>query len=115
VPSHATPATSPSRRTSRRRADALFDPDAVGDDVLALMFVSCHPVLSREARIALTIRVVGGLSSEEIARAFFVPVRTIQARITRAMTLAAARTEGSFFRPGRRGWARTGRRDRRAR
>ena len=65
-------------------ADALFEPDAVDDDVLALMFVSCHPVLSREARIALTLRVVGGLSSEEIARAFIVPVSTIQARITRA-------------------------------
>ncbi|MGO4105537.1 RNA polymerase sigma factor [Leifsonia sp. YAF41] len=73
-------------------ADALFDPDAIDDDVLALMFISCHPVLSREARIALTLRVVGGLTSEEIARAFLVPVPTIQARITRAKkTLAAAR------------------------
>lgn len=73
-------------------ADALFDPNAIDDDVLALMFISCHPVLSREARIALTLRVVGGLTSEEIARAFLVPVPTIQARITRAKkTLAAAR------------------------
>jgi RNA polymerase sigma factor (sigma-70 family) len=73
-------------------ADALFDPRAINDDVLALMFISCHPVLSREARIALTLRVVGGLTSEEIARAFLVPVPTIQARITRAKkTLAAAR------------------------
>lgn len=73
-------------------ADALFDPGAIDDDVLALMFVSCHPVLSKEARIALTLRVVGGLTSEEIARAFLVPVPTIQARITRAKkTLAAAR------------------------
>ena len=56
------------------------------------MFVSCHPVLSPEARVALTLRVVGGLSSEEIARAFLVPVPTVQARITRAkMTIAAAR------------------------
>ena len=71
--------------------DALFDPDAIDDDVLALMFISCHPVLSKEARIALTLRVVGGLSTEEIARAFLVPVPTIQARITRAKkTLAAA-------------------------
>ena len=71
--------------------DALFDPDAIDDDVLALMFVSCHPVLSKEARIALTLRVVGGLSSDGIARAFLVPVPTIQARITRAKkTLAAA-------------------------
>jgi RNA polymerase sigma factor (sigma-70 family) len=73
-------------------ADSLFDPDAIDDDVLALMFVSCHPLLSREARIALTLRVVGGLTTAEIAAAFLVPVATIQARITRAKkTLAAAR------------------------
>lgn len=72
-------------------ADALFNPDAVDDDVLALMFISCHPVLSKEARIALTLRVVGGLGSAEIAKAFLVPAPTIQARITRAKkTLAAA-------------------------
>lgn len=72
-------------------ADALFDPDAIDDDVLGLMFISCHPVLSKEARIALTLRVVGGLGSDEIATAFLVPVATIQARITRAKkTLAAA-------------------------
>lgn len=65
-------------------ADLLFDPDAIDDDVLALMFTACHPVLSRESRIALTLRVVGGLTTEEIARAFLVPVPTIQARITRA-------------------------------
>lgn len=72
-------------------ADALFDPAAIDDDVLALMFVSCHPVLAKEARIALTLRVVGGLGTGEIAKAFLVPVATIQARITRAKkTLAAA-------------------------
>ena len=72
-------------------ADSLFDPDAIDDDVLALMFISCHPVLSREARIALTLRVVGGMGTDEIAKAFLVPVPTIQARITRAKkTLAAA-------------------------
>jgi RNA polymerase sigma factor (sigma-70 family) len=72
--------------------DALFDPDAIDDDVLALMFVSCHPLLSTEARIALTLRVVGGLTTSEIAKAYFVPVPTIQARITRAKkTLSAAR------------------------
>ena len=55
------------------------------------MFVSCHPVLSKESRIALTLRVVGGLTTDEIAKAFLVPVPTIQARITRAKkTLAAA-------------------------
>ncbi|RSN02119.1 RNA polymerase subunit sigma-24 [Nonomuraea sp. WAC 01424] len=68
------------------------DPDRIDDDVLALMFISCHPVLSPEARVALTLRVVGGLSSEEIARAFLVPVPTVQARITRGKkTIAAAR------------------------
>ncbi|MCM4081402.1 RNA polymerase sigma factor [Paractinoplanes hotanensis] len=70
----------------------LWDPDRIDDDVLALMFVACHPVLSPEARVALTLRTVGGLSTEEIARAFLVPVATIQARVTRAKkTIAAAR------------------------
>lgn len=79
--------------TARERSDDLpWDPDRVDDDVLALMFTACHPVLSPEARVALTLRVVGGLSSEEIARAFLVPVPTVQARITRAKkTIAAAR------------------------
>ncbi|MBB4905816.1 RNA polymerase sigma factor [Actinophytocola algeriensis] len=72
--------------------DEPWDPDQIDDDVLALMFVSCHPVLSREARVALTLRVVGGLTSDEIARAFLVPTATVQARITRAKkTLGAAR------------------------
>ena len=71
--------------------DDEIDPDRIDDDILALMFISCHPVLSREARVALTLRVVGGLSSEEIARAFLVPVPTVQARITRGKkTIAAA-------------------------
>ncbi|HET6673516.1 MAG TPA: RNA polymerase sigma factor [Agromyces sp.] len=69
-----------------------WDPDRIDDDVLRLVFVSCHPVLSREARVALTLRVVGGLSSEEIARAFLVPTATVQQRIVRAKkTLAAAK------------------------
>ncbi|MGW4326758.1 RNA polymerase sigma factor [Nocardia sp. NPDC004573] len=76
----------------RDAQDVLWDPDRIDDDLLALMFVSCHPVLSREARVALTLRVVGGLTSDEIAKAFFVPAATVQARITRAKkTLAAAR------------------------
>ncbi|MBE8521904.1 sigma-70 family RNA polymerase sigma factor [Amycolatopsis sp. H6(2020)] len=67
------------------------DPDRIDDDVLALMFVSCHPVLSPEARVALTLRVVAGLSSQEIARAFLVSVPTVQARITRGKkTIAVA-------------------------
>ncbi|AYF75379.1 RNA polymerase subunit sigma-24 [Nocardia yunnanensis] len=73
-------------------AEPLWDPDRIDDDVLALMFVACHPVLSRPARVALTLRVVGGLSSDEIARVFLEPTATVQARITRAKkTLAAAR------------------------
>jgi RNA polymerase sigma factor (sigma-70 family) len=72
--------------------DVLFDPDRLDDDVLALAFIACHPVVSREARVALTLRVIGGLTSDEIARAFLVPTATVQARITRAKkTLAAAR------------------------
>jgi RNA polymerase sigma factor (sigma-70 family) len=71
--------------------DLLWDPDRIDDDVLALVFTACHPVLSREARVALTLRVVSGLTSDEIARAFLVPTATVQARITRAKkTLAAA-------------------------
>jgi RNA polymerase sigma factor (sigma-70 family) len=66
------------------------DPDRIDDDVLALIFISCHPVLSPEARVALTLRVVGGLSSEQIARAFLVSVPTVQARITRGKKTVAA-------------------------
>ena len=56
----------------------------VEDDVLRLMFTACHPVLSVDARVALTLKLVGGLSTEEIARAFLVPTTTMAARITRA-------------------------------
>lgn len=71
--------------------DLPWDPDQIDDDVLALMFISCHPVLSREARVALTLRVVGGLTSDEIAKACLVPTATAQARITRAKkTLGSA-------------------------
>ncbi|MGW0043661.1 RNA polymerase sigma factor [Rhodococcus sp. NPDC003348] len=73
-------------------AELPWDPDRIDDDVLRLVFVSCHPVLSREARVALTLKVVGGLSSEEIARAFLVPTSTVQQRIVRAKkTLTAAK------------------------
>jgi RNA polymerase sigma factor (sigma-70 family) len=63
--------------------DAALD-DHVGDDLLRLVFVACHPVLSTEARVALTLRLLGGLTTEEIARAFLVPVPTIAQRIVRA-------------------------------
>jgi RNA polymerase sigma-70 factor (ECF subfamily) len=66
--------------------------DDVGDDLLRLVFVSCHPVLSTEARVALTLRLLGGLTTEEIARAFLVPEPTVAQRIVRAKrTLAEKR------------------------
>ncbi|MGH9420880.1 MAG: sigma-70 family RNA polymerase sigma factor, partial [Thermoanaerobaculia bacterium] len=58
--------------------------DHVGDDLLRLVFISCHPVLSTEARLALTLRLLGGLTTDEIARAFLVPESTIAQRIVRA-------------------------------
>ncbi|WP_054955722.1 RNA polymerase sigma factor [Paenibacillus dakarensis] len=66
----------------------------IGDDLLRLIFMTCHPVLSREARIALTLRLLGGLTTGEIARAFFVPEPTIAQRILRAKrTLKDIRAE----------------------
>jgi len=66
--------------------------DHIGDDMLALIFTCCHPVLAREARVALTLRMIGGLKTEEIARAFLVPSRTIGQRISRAKkTLSVAK------------------------
>jgi RNA polymerase sigma factor (sigma-70 family) len=71
--------------------DAALD-DQVGDDLLRLLFISCHPVLSQEARVALTLRLLGGLTTDEIARAFLAPEATIAQRIVRAKrTLAAAK------------------------
>jgi RNA polymerase sigma factor (sigma-70 family) len=72
-----------------RRALAMPDLDAalddeVGDDLLRLIFTACHPVLSTEARLALTLRLLGGLTTEEIARAFLVPEPTMAQRIVRA-------------------------------
>ncbi|MDB4959828.1 MAG: polymerase sigma-70 factor, subfamily [Myxococcales bacterium] len=68
--------------------DAMLD-DPVGDDLLRLVFIACHPVLSSEARVALTLRLLGGLSTEEIARAFLVPEPTIAQRIVRAKRILA--------------------------
>ena len=71
--------------------DAALD-DPVGDDLLRLVFICCHPVLATEARVALTLRLLGGLTTEEIARAFLTPVPTVAQRIVRAKrTLAEAR------------------------
>jgi RNA polymerase sigma-70 factor (ECF subfamily) len=63
--------------------DAVIDDD-VGDDLLRLVFTACHPVLTRDARVALTLRLLGGLTTDEIARAFLVPEPTIAQRIVRA-------------------------------
>jgi RNA polymerase sigma factor (sigma-70 family) len=65
------------------RLDDVIDDD-VGDDLLRLVFTCCHPVLSAEARVALTLRMLGGLTTEEIARAFLVPEPTVAQRIVRA-------------------------------
>jgi len=76
--------------SATRELDAAIDED-VGDDLLRLVFVACHPVLSPEARVALTLRLLGGLTTEEIARAFLVPEPTVAQRIVRAKrTLAEA-------------------------
>ena len=73
--------------------DAYADSDEdLGDDLLRLIFIACHPILSKEARLALTLRLLGGLTTDEIARAFLVPEPTIAQRIVRAKrTLSEAR------------------------
>ena len=74
-------------KTQQESAVADFDianDDDIGDDLLRLVFISCHPVLSTEARVALTLRLLGGLTTEEIARAFLVPEPTVAQRIVRA-------------------------------
>ena len=79
------------QETTAPDLDAAIDDD-VGDDLLRLVFIACHPVLSTEARVALTLRLLGGLSTEEIARAFLVPEPTVAQRIVRAKrTLAKER------------------------
>jgi len=71
------------QETAAPDLDTALD-DPVGDDLLRLIFTACHPILSTEARVALTLRLIGGLTTEEIARAFLVPVATIAQRIVRA-------------------------------
>ena len=76
---------------AEKEFDAAIEDD-MGDDLLRLIFVACHPVLSKEARVALTLRLLGGLTTEEIARAFLVPESTVAQRIVRGKrTLAEAR------------------------
>jgi RNA polymerase sigma factor (sigma-70 family) len=82
-------------KTQQEAAVANFEmtrDDDFGDDLLRLVFISCHPVLSTEARVALTLRLLGGLSTQEIARAFLASEPTIAQRIVRAKrTLSEAR------------------------
>ena len=79
------------RQDTQPDLDAVLDDD-IGDDLLRLVFTACHPVLSTEARVALTLRLLGGLTTGEIARAFLVPEPTVAQRIVRAKrTLAEAR------------------------
>ena len=76
--------------SSRPEIEAALDDD-VGDDLLRLLFIACHPIVASEGRVALTLRMLGGLTTEEIARAFLVPATTIGQRIVRAKrTLAEA-------------------------
>lgn len=77
-------------RELESHVEESWDPDRIDDDVLRLIFISAHPVLPREGRIALTLRVVGGLTTEEIARAFLTSTATVAARITRAKKALAA-------------------------
>jgi RNA polymerase sigma factor (sigma-70 family) len=78
------------QETSADEIEAAADDD-IGDDLLRLIFTSCHPVLSTEARVALTLRLLGGLTTDEIARAFLTPEPTVAQRIVRAKrTLAEA-------------------------
>ena len=94
-------------RDMETRAPAFAEPDPdqlddhIGDDLLRLIFIACHPVLSTEAQAALTLRLIGGLTTHEIARAFLVPEPTIAQRIVRAKrTLAAKRVPFVIPAPG---------------
>ncbi|MEW2567447.1 RNA polymerase sigma factor [Streptomyces sp. NPDC047070] len=75
----------------RSHLDEPADPDDIDDDLLRLVFTACHPVLSAEARIALTLRLLGGLTTVEIARAFLTPEKTLAQRIVRAKRTLAAK------------------------
>jgi RNA polymerase sigma factor (sigma-70 family) len=87
-------------RDAQPEVDAALDDD-IGDDLLRLVFTACHPVLATEARVALTLRLLGGLTTDEIARAFLVPTATVAQRIVRAKrTLAAARVPFEVPRAG---------------
>lgn len=88
---HAELARDVAARLASGASDFAAVEEEVADDLLRLVFACCHPVLSTEARVALTLRLLGGLTTEEIARAFLVPTQTVAQRIVRAKrTLAAA-------------------------
>ena len=97
------------RRSGGVRRPSL-DEERIDDDLLRLMFISCHPVLSTEARVALTLRLLGGLTTEEIARGLLAAESTIAKRITRAKrTLARSEVpvrSAAAGRAGRPGWRR---------
>jgi RNA polymerase sigma factor (sigma-70 family) len=80
-----------SRQEESGEPDVDTMDDHIGDDLLRLIFISCHPVLSPEARAALTLRLIGGLTTHEIARAFLVPEPTVAQRIVRAKRTLATR------------------------
>src|SRR5215831_15990410 len=94
-------------RDMETQAQALGEPDAdkmddhIGDDLLRLIFIACHPILPAQARAAMTLRLLGGLTTHEIARAFLVPEPTIAQRIVRAKrTLAEAKVPFEIPPPG---------------
>lgn len=80
--------------------EALFDQEQIGDDVLTLLFTACHPALTTESQVALTLKVLGGLSTDEIARAFLVSGSTISQRIVRAKR-TLAESDIPFEPPGK--------------
>src|SRR3981081_417648 len=90
---HGSIQSDPATGTQTDRPEIEMDIDEdVDDELLRLVLIACHPVLSKEARVALTLRLLGGLTTDEIARAFLVPETTIAQRIVRAKrTLAEAR------------------------
>ncbi len=96
--------------TAPHHLDEPADPDDIDDDLLRLVFTACHPVLSAEARIALTLRLLGGLTTPEIARAFLAPEATVAQRIVRAKRTLATKGSPSRSRTDRNakpGWARS--------
>jgi predicted RNA polymerase sigma factor len=93
------------RRQEREHATSALDlaaaaDDDIGDDMLSLLFATCHPMLSAPARAALTLRLFGGLSTPEIARAFLVPEATIAQCVVRAKRTLAESRVSSSCRPG---------------